>query len=277
MTYNSNMERASLAIGADNPSRREWKAGSLAWAIATGLHIDRHRALGIAVREAMISGDYRTILTHQTLTPFITIGFAVIGALVASRHPRNPIGWIFVAVGILYALIATGGCFVHFQLPFFPDLRVGVLVRLLALDPSHPAAGDVCAAGVSGWSSPLPWLAFRGLVCRARAGADRPGGDVASRSVGKPGVWRSEPLWYPGSGAHPGYADLFRHGLLADRSSWFSGCFRCALSPLGGHRAGADEVAGVRRGNLRACFRFELGSLAHLAGLPLEAWSSTSS
>lgn len=62
-------------------------------------------ALGVAVREALIRGDYQSILSHQTLTPFITTGFAVVGALVASRHPRNPIGWIFVAVGMLYALL----------------------------------------------------------------------------------------------------------------------------------------------------------------------------
>ena len=106
MAYNSSMEHASIAMGADNPARRKGKAGSLAWAI-TGVSIFiAVTALGIAVNGVRISGDYRLFITHQSLTPFITIGFAVIGALVAARHPRNPIGWIFVAVGLLYALIA---------------------------------------------------------------------------------------------------------------------------------------------------------------------------
>jgi signal transduction histidine kinase len=100
------MERASIAIGADRPYQRAWKAGSLAWAFMVVSILTVIAALGIAVYQAVISGDYRSIVSHQTLTPFITIGFAVIGALIASRHPRNPIGWIFVTVGLLYALTA---------------------------------------------------------------------------------------------------------------------------------------------------------------------------
>jgi hypothetical protein len=46
----------------------------------------------------------RTVVSHETL-PFITAGFVVIGA-VTIAPPRNPIGWIFVVVGLLYALIA---------------------------------------------------------------------------------------------------------------------------------------------------------------------------
>src|SRR5438093_9015106 len=49
------------------------------------------------------------------------LSFGTVGALVASRHPGNPIGWIFIAVGILsgfqelaneyaiYAVIARDG------------------------------------------------------------------------------------------------------------------------------------------------------------------------
>ncbi len=106
MAYNSNMGRASIAIGAANPAQRERKAGSLAWAVTVVSIFIAVAALAIAVRGVLISSDYRMILSHQTLTPFITIGFAVIGALVAARHPRNPIGWIFMTVGLLYALIA---------------------------------------------------------------------------------------------------------------------------------------------------------------------------
>jgi hypothetical protein len=34
------------------------------------------------------------------------LAFPIVGALVASRHPRNPIGWIFVACGVMFALAA---------------------------------------------------------------------------------------------------------------------------------------------------------------------------
>jgi signal transduction histidine kinase len=30
----------------------------------------------------------------------MTVGYSTVGALVASRHPRNPIGWLFLAVGL---------------------------------------------------------------------------------------------------------------------------------------------------------------------------------
>lgn len=100
------MRRASFSIGALNPSLKEVKAGRLAWTCTVVSLLVAIAALGIAVRGALSSGDYRAILSHQILTPFLTIGFAVIGALVASRQPRNPIGWIFVAVGLLFALTA---------------------------------------------------------------------------------------------------------------------------------------------------------------------------
>jgi len=109
------MERSSLAIGADTLSRREWKAGSLARALALASILGAIVALWIAVHQATISGDYRLIITHQTLTPFITVGFAVIGALVASRRPRNPIGWIFEAIALLYALIALAAALFTFS------------------------------------------------------------------------------------------------------------------------------------------------------------------
>ena len=106
MTYNSNMRRSSLALGADASFQTGRKAGSLAWACMLVSTLVSLLALGIAVRGAVTSGDYRSILSHQTLTPFITIAYAVIGALIASRHWRNPIGWIFVTVALLYAVTA---------------------------------------------------------------------------------------------------------------------------------------------------------------------------
>lgn len=120
MAYNSNMGRASIAIGAANPPQRERKAGSLAWAITTVSIFIAVAALAIAVRGALISSDYRLILSHQTFTPFITIGFAVIGALVAARHPRNPIGWIFITVGLLYALNALAAAIFVYGPPDSP-------------------------------------------------------------------------------------------------------------------------------------------------------------
>jgi signal transduction histidine kinase len=41
---------------------------------------------------------------HQLFEPLVTLSFSLVGALVASHHPRNPIGWILSATGFLSAL-----------------------------------------------------------------------------------------------------------------------------------------------------------------------------
>src|SRR5215470_8392702 len=41
---------------------------------------------------------------HQIFNPLITLTFSSVGALIAARHPRNPIGWILCVTGFLSAL-----------------------------------------------------------------------------------------------------------------------------------------------------------------------------
>ena len=120
MTYNSNMKRAAIVTGTHRFSLRTWQSGSLARTLAVISILLAILALGIAVFGAATSGNYRSILTHQTLTPFITAGFAIIGALVASRRPQNPIGWIFEAVGQLYALTSLAAAIVTHGSPSSP-------------------------------------------------------------------------------------------------------------------------------------------------------------
>src|SRR5829696_7055078 len=40
--------------------------------------------------------------------PTETVSFSVVGALIASHRPENPIGWIFLAVGFCYGLLSAG-------------------------------------------------------------------------------------------------------------------------------------------------------------------------
>jgi len=110
MSYNNSMNRTSLAIGTDKPVLSA-KTGLLPWGLAFLSILISFAAIGITVWGVVTSGDYRSVLSHQTLTPFITIAFAVIGALIASRHPRNPIGWIFTVVGLLEATTALTAAF----------------------------------------------------------------------------------------------------------------------------------------------------------------------
>ncbi len=110
------MESTSSTVPAEQPAGRV-AAGSLAWALAWVVITGAVVALGMAVRAAVFSGDYRSLITHQTLTPLITTGFAVLGALVASRRWRNPIGWIFLAVALLFALTALAATIYEYGYP----------------------------------------------------------------------------------------------------------------------------------------------------------------
>lgn len=124
MTYNRKMRRISVWVGTGLLSSKVWKTGSLAWFLAWAGIAGAVIALGISIRQAAISGDYRSIVTHQTITHFVTIGFALVGGLVASRRPRNPIGWIFMAVSILYSLVSLTAAAIMVSPPASPFLKL---------------------------------------------------------------------------------------------------------------------------------------------------------
>jgi hypothetical protein len=81
----------------------------LAWSLA-GLSVAMFLAsvvlyvLAHSSQEALSTGDaLRTLLLY---VPFLV--FPIVGALIASRHPKNPVGWICLAVGLFWMLIAVG-------------------------------------------------------------------------------------------------------------------------------------------------------------------------
>ena len=74
-------------------------ARPLAWSIA---------ALSLALTVAGLAIGVRAgqppLVWHRLFGPGTTITYALVGALVAARHPRNPIGWIFCVEGVLFGL-----------------------------------------------------------------------------------------------------------------------------------------------------------------------------
>ncbi len=62
-------------------------ASTLLWLLARGAHVPANWGVDL-----MLGGHLGEIL-------FLT--FPVVGALIASRHPRNPVGWICLADGLL--------------------------------------------------------------------------------------------------------------------------------------------------------------------------------
>ncbi len=53
-------------------------------------------------------GDSSVVATvSETVVFVLFLAFPIVGALVASRRPRNPIGWILIADGLLWMLLAV--------------------------------------------------------------------------------------------------------------------------------------------------------------------------
>src|SRR5215211_4192558 len=84
-------------------------AARLAWSLA-GLCVAMFLAsivlhvLAYSSQEPTSAGN-----TISELLIFLSfLAFPIVGALIASRHPRNPVGWICLAIGLFWTLIFTG-------------------------------------------------------------------------------------------------------------------------------------------------------------------------
>jgi signal transduction histidine kinase len=90
------------------------------------------------------------VLVHTTILPApsnasdvtgglvviaIEIGVATLGALIVSRQPRNPIGWIFVAVGFLLGLNLVGDAYATQASGSLPSAPVGAWFANLGEGP----------------------------------------------------------------------------------------------------------------------------------------------
>jgi hypothetical protein len=96
-------ERSSTLNRAHQPGRLELNergAGWLAWALTAGSAL----LLFLAVVLLILNWD----LGWRALSPhlFVVPGFAVVGLVLAVRRSRHPIGWLFVAMGLVAAVHA---------------------------------------------------------------------------------------------------------------------------------------------------------------------------
>jgi hypothetical protein len=96
-------ERSSTPNRAHQPGRLELNergAGWLAWALTAGSAL----LLFLAVVLLILNWD----LGWRALSPhlFVVPGFAVVGLVLAVRRSRHPIGWLFVAMGLVAAVHA---------------------------------------------------------------------------------------------------------------------------------------------------------------------------
>ena len=81
----------------------------LAWALA-GLSVAMFLAsvvLYVFVRSSQ-EGPSTSDALSELLILVSFLAFPIVGALIASRHPKNPVGWICLAIGLFWMLIFLG-------------------------------------------------------------------------------------------------------------------------------------------------------------------------
>ena len=88
-------------------TRLAWSLVALSVASLLG-GIALSRTTGATVPELAYGGEAELDVAILSLATLLT--FSVVGAIVASRHPRNTIGWIFCTMGLVVGLgtLASG-------------------------------------------------------------------------------------------------------------------------------------------------------------------------
>jgi signal transduction histidine kinase len=85
-------------------SAKGQKTGRLAWSLALFAIGGSLVAFAIGIFFLITTGGSRTVTLDDFLIPIPTAAYAIVGGVVASRQPRNLIGWIFIAVSWLYGI-----------------------------------------------------------------------------------------------------------------------------------------------------------------------------
>ena len=98
-------EEQGREVGGMRTRASTWLAWSLAalsvamFLVSVALYVLAHSS-----QEAPTTGG-----ALSELLIFVTfLAFPIVGALIASRHPKNPVGWICLAVGLFWMLIFLG-------------------------------------------------------------------------------------------------------------------------------------------------------------------------
>jgi len=128
--------------GVGGLSRRAARLAWALWALSTALTV-----LSIGLLVLSLSQPGAHIFVHWIEAIVLAIGFSTVGAVVVPRHSQNPMGWIFCAVGLLYAAV-------HFVAEY-------AIYALLAAPGSLPA-GEA-ATWIFSWLF-VPQIGLTGLL-----------------------------------------------------------------------------------------------------------------
>ncbi|MBP9502907.1 MAG: hypothetical protein KBF17_12170 [Candidatus Promineofilum sp.] len=95
--------RPKSAVNADDSTPRSmWLARVWAAAVIIVMALNFVMVVWYVVR----TGDTTSFLSHQMMTPFLSIIYTGLGVVIINHRPRNPIGWIFLIVSSSYVLSA---------------------------------------------------------------------------------------------------------------------------------------------------------------------------
>ena len=79
-----------------------WSMAALSMALLVGGFALSLAAAGSTVSDRPLGGEIEDSSVVADLVTLLT--FSVVGALIATRHPRNTIGWLFCSVGVTVGL-----------------------------------------------------------------------------------------------------------------------------------------------------------------------------
>jgi hypothetical protein len=182
-----------VPTGVRGGSMRVARPARLAWSLAGGcvaLVVGSLALLLVVSHAAEVSGYY-----YEDAA--VAVAFALLGAVVAAHRPANPIGWLFLAIGLSGALGVVSNEYVNYA---------------LVVDPGALPGGPIAA-----WLSAWTWWPAYGLVPlvllvfpdgrlpspRWRWAAWLAGGGVALMTLGIAGSTLADPVRFALSEEEP--------------------------------------------------------------------------
>lgn len=149
-------------------------AGRLAWSLA--LFVVLVAVVGLVF--GLKSGS--SLLSYKGGFAGVgVIAFAVLGAVLASRRPSNPIGWIYITTAALFGLSLLGNQVATYGLVTNPGAvpaAIGAWLSVWVWTPGNGSAPGVRAAALPRRPASIPPMASLGLARCYRDSACRGAG-----------------------------------------------------------------------------------------------------
>jgi signal transduction histidine kinase len=141
-------------MGSMNPRTAAWLAWSVC-ALSMALTV-----LSFLLFLLTLSHSGAPIYLYWAENTLLAVGYSAVGAVVASRRPENPVGWLLCAIGLLWGVIYLSGEYATYTLLVIP-------------------AASLPASDVAAWI--YSWLWVPGLGLFAFLGLLFPTGRLPSR------------------------------------------------------------------------------------------------